>query len=230
MMTAELASLEQKIDLLTTQVAFVNQQLEDQRRRYEALDAFKQEALPIANHFVRLSIDELADIGSDFAAEDLLYLFKRVLRNMDLLVDLLDRVERLTGLADETSVIGRQVFNNAIEKLDFLERQGYFAFMNASLSIVERIVTEFSEEDVHALGDNIVTILKTVRNMTQPEVLALANRAVETMQAEPEGPELSTLGLLRELGDPRVRKGMARMLNVVKVMAEQPLPGPKNGS
>ncbi len=229
-MTAELASLEQKIDLLTEQMVFVREELEAQRRRQETLEEFKQEALPIANHFVRLAIDELADIGSDFAAEDLLYLFKRVLRNMDLLVDLLDRVERLTGLADETTAIGRQVFNSAIDKLDFLERQGYFAFMNASLSIVERIVTEFSEEDVQALGENIVTILKTVRNMTQPEVLALANRAVDTMRIEPEGPELSTLGLLRELGDPRVRKGMARMLNVVKVMADQPSPETKNGN
>jgi uncharacterized protein YjgD (DUF1641 family) len=229
-MTIELASLEHKIDLLSAQMTVISEQMEAQRRRQEAIDSFKADALPIANHFVRLAIDELADIGSDFAAEDLLYLFKRVLRNMDLLVDLLDRVERLTGLADESAVIGRQVFNSAIERLDYLERQGYFAFMNASFSIVERIVMEFSEEDVHALGDNIVTILKTVRSMTQPEVLAMANRAVETIQAEPEGAELSTLGLLRELGDPKVRKGMARMLNVVKVMADQPPPKMNNGN
>ena len=34
------------------------------------------------------------------------------------------------------------------------------------------------EHDARALADNVVTILKTVKNMTQPDIMALANNAV----------------------------------------------------
>jgi uncharacterized protein YjgD (DUF1641 family) len=89
---------------------------------------------------------------------------------------------------------------------------------------MDRIVTEFSEEDVRALGDNIVTILYTVRNMTQPEILELANKSLAAIRPEEEiQPEsVSTWSLLRELSDPKVRVGMARLLNLLKVLADQP--------
>jgi uncharacterized protein YjgD (DUF1641 family) len=100
--------------------------------------------------------------------------------------------------------------------------------LNEGWNIVERIVTEFSEEDVKALGDNIVTILGTVRTMTQPEILNLANNAIGAIEATPvEDEDISALGLLRELSDPQVRRGMARMLNIVKALADEP--GANNG-
>jgi uncharacterized protein YjgD (DUF1641 family) len=89
--------------------------------------------------------------------------------------------------------------------------------------IMERIVEEFSEEDVRALGDNIVTILTTVRNMTQPEILALANNAVGAITEAPADTKpLSTLALLKEFNDPKVRIGLTRMLGMVKAIADQP--------
>jgi uncharacterized protein YjgD (DUF1641 family) len=218
----DLAELNQKIDLLTSQVVYMNEQLEYQRQRLQAFEELKNDLVPIANHMFRLTIDELAEIGSDFQVEDLFFLVKRLLRDTDLLVRVLDRMEGIMDLADEGQLLGKQVFNNTVEKLDLLEQQGYFTFARGAAYIMERIVSEFSEEDVRALGDNIVTILSTVRNMTQPEVLSLANQVVDSVRDEPDSAELSTIGLLRELGDPKVRKGMARMLRIVKGLADQP--------
>jgi len=126
------------------------------------------------------------------------------------------------GLADEAQLLGKQIFSKTVETLDSMERQGYFAFAKQGGYILERIVAEFSEEDVKALGDNIVTILTTVRNMTQPEILNMANNALEAFRDE-ELPSkgLSTWQLLRELSDPRVRLGMVRMINLLKSLADQ---------
>ncbi len=225
-MDTDLSALHTKIDLLTTQVGYLTEQLEEQRKRQRELVELKQDMVPIVNHMIKLSIDELAEIGNDFQAEDLLYLLKRMLRNTNNLVLLLERLEGLMGMADETKLLGRQVFNQTVEALDEMEQKGYFAFARGMGYVTERIISEFGEEDVQALGDNIVTILTTVRNMTQPEVLGLANNMVGAMHEEPEEKDLSTWQLLRELSDPKVRKGMARMLNLVKAMADQP--GPPN--
>lgn len=246
-MDNDVALLHEKIDLLTSQLEvqntrlamietqgngnglmlekldYLTQQYEERLRRQDELNELKQDLVPIANHMIKLSIDELTEIGTDFQAEDLLFLLKRLLRDTHLLVGLLDRLESIVELADETSRIGQQVFNQAVFSLDRLEREGYFSFAQGGWRIVERIVNEFSEEDIDALGENIVTILTTVRNLTQPEIMSLTNNALQAIQDEPvtEG-DVSMWALLRDLNDPKVRKGMARLMNMLKVIADQP--------
>jgi uncharacterized protein YjgD (DUF1641 family) len=248
-MDSDVALLHEKIDLLTAQVQAQQAQLarldigsngepalngkidilltyvEEQRQRQLEMEEFKNDVIPIANHMVKLSIDELAEIGSDFQLEDLLFLVKRLLRDVNLLVSLLDRLESTVELVDEVQVLGNQAFHQAVLQLDQMERDGYFNFARGSWRIVERIVTEFDEEDVAALGDNIVTILTTVRNLTQPEIMELTNNALSAFREEPlpDG-NVSVFQLLRDLSDPQVRRGMARLMNMVKVLADQPGP------
>lgn len=220
--THDLETLHQKIDL-------ISEQLEAQHRRQQDLQELQHDMLPIMNHMIKLSIDELAEIGNDFELEDLLFLLKRVLRNTRLIRRLMDMVEGGAGLLDELEPIGTQVFSTTVETLDRMERDGYFGFAQEGWRIVERIVTEFNEEDVRALGDNIVTILTTVRNMTQPEILALANNAISAINPQEQVEDISTLRLIRELGDPRVRRGVTRLLNMVKALDDQSNPN-GNGS
>lgn len=215
--TDEIALLHEKVDRLTAL-------LEAQERRQRALEELQQDAIPIVNHAIKLSIDELAEIGTEFKLEDLLYLFKRLLRSIDKLNMMLDQVEALSDLQHEAELLGPQVFHVVVQELDRMERAGYFAFAQQSWDIVERIVTEFDEEDVKALGDNVVLILRTIRNMTQPEIMALVNNAVDAIRVDrqPMPENVSTLALLRELNDPQVRRGLARLLNMVKAVAETP--------
>ncbi len=246
-MDADVTLLHEKIDLLTEQLStqsqrlailesqgngnglvlekleYLTRQFDAQAQRQQELNELKGDLIPIANHMIKLSIDELAEIGSEFQLEDLLFLLKRLLRDTHLLVDLLDRLESTVELADEVQRIGQQVFHQATATLDQMEREGYFVFARGGWKILEKIVTEFGEEDIEALGDNIVTILTTVRNLTQPEIMSLTNNALQAFQSEPvsEG-NVSVWGLMRDLSDPKVRKGMARLLNLLKVLADQP--------
>lgn len=209
-------SLHKKLDYLVSQA-------EIQVRRQQEFDELKNDLVPIANHLIKLSIDELAEVGAEFSLEDILFLVKRLLRDTHLLVNLLDRIEGMVELSDELQVMTRQVFHQATLELDRLERKGYFAFARSSWRIIERIVEEFDEQDVNALGDNIVTILTTVRNLTQPEIMAMTNHALQALQDTP-APEknISLISLVRDLSDPKVRKGLARLLNLVRVLADQP--------
>lgn len=216
--TNDLETLHQKIDL-------ISEQLEAQQRRQMELQELQQDLIPVVNHMIKLSIDELAEIGTEFQLEDLIFLLKRVLRNTRLIRRLMDMVEGGAGLIDELTPIGNQAFSTTVETLDRLEREGYFSFAQEGWKILERIVSEFNEKDVRALGDNIVTILTTVRKMTQPEVLALANNAISAISPQEEVKDISTLRLIRELGDPRVRRGMARLLNMVKALDDQTADG-----
>jgi uncharacterized protein YjgD (DUF1641 family) len=222
-MDNEVALLHQKIDTLTEQVSFLTTQAEIQQRRQQELDELKQDAIPIVNHMIKLTIDELAEIDPEFEIEDLLYLLKRVLRNIPMILIMFDRFEAIMGITDEAQLLGKQVFSTTVEQLDEMEQAGYFSFAREGWGILERIVTEFSEDDVKALGDNVVTILTTVRNMTQPEIMALANNAIGAIQEVPPADKTpSTLSLIRELSQPKTRRGMARMINLLQVLDDQP--------
>lgn len=130
------------------------------------------------------------------------------------------RLEPLRDLAAEAGVIAGPAFERVTEVAARLDERGYVAFARGAGAIVDRVVTSFDERDVRALGDNIVLILETLKDLTQPEVMHLLQRTASAAQevehgaldAEPPG----ALALLRSLRDPAVRRGLARMLEVVR--------------
>jgi uncharacterized protein YjgD (DUF1641 family) len=85
------------------------------------------------------------------------------------------------------------------------------------------VVTAFTEEDVEALGDNIVLILQTVREMTQPEVMQMLQRTFTSVQddehVEPTEPP-GAFALLREMRKPEVRRGLSRALHMLSSLGE----------
>ncbi|KAA3643586.1 MAG: hypothetical protein DWQ07_24080 [Chloroflexi bacterium] len=219
----------EELELLHSKLDFLTEQMEEQRKQRQAFEELKQDMIPIGNQLIKLSIDELAEIGNEFQLEDLFFLLKRMLRNTNLIMEMMDRAEAAMDFADEAEILGKQVFATTVQKLDEFERAGYFQFATEGMKITDRIVTEFSVEDVQALGDNIVTILRTVRNMTQPDIMAYANNAVDAIREEPtDNGNVSTIQLLRELSDPKVRQGMSRMLQMMKAFADQPNDPPLN--
>lgn len=191
-MDKDLALLHEKIDYLTSQI-------EAQQRRQGETEELMRDAIPIVNHMIKLSIDELAEIGSDFQVEDLFFLLKRVLRDTQMLTGLLDQLESMAELAGEVQVIGKRAFHQTVEELDRMERAGYFAFARSGIHVADRLVKEFDPQDIRALGDNLIAALKT------------------------ETPEkVSLLDLMRALNDPETRRGLARSLNLLKVLGSQP--------
>lgn len=217
----DLMLLHQKIDYLT-------EQLDAQRKRQEKWDELYRDMTPIASDLMNLTIAELDDVGRDFELADILFLFKRLLRDVRMLTAMLEQMESMAELAGEMRHISRPAVDHLIDTLQSLEQKGYFTFFEGLTFIVDQIVTEFDEEDVKALGENVVTILKTVRSMTQPEIMALANDAIQRME-EPVEEDISTWALVRELRDPQVRRGFARLLNVVKALSAQPDTGTQTG-
>lgn len=211
-MDSELQALHEKLDYLIEQV-------EAQRRRQEIWDELLQDITPAVNDMFRLATDELDEISPHVELRDIVGLVKRLLRDVRLLNDMLDKLESLVELGEDLSQLAQPAFVQLVQKLDELERKGYFAFASEGMYTLDRVVSEFDRDDVHALGDNIVTILKTVRSMTQPEVMNMVNSAVTHLES-PIVEDVSLWQLLRQLRDPEVRKGLARILYAVKGIAQ----------
>jgi len=77
-------------------------------------------------------------------------------------------------------------------------------------------------EDVKALGDNIVTILNTVKNLTQPEMLHAINNAVSVYKNLDISvkEEISYWDLIKAARTPEMKRGMAFAIQFLKNLAE----------
>lgn len=149
----------------------------------------------------------------------------------DHLMDKLDAIEHkldyvagrqryVEELIDELMPVGRQVMTVAGTRLVELEQKGYFAAGNELLGLVDRVVTTYSAEEIRALSDNVVGILDTVRNLTQPDVLAVANDATDVLHHASEVAPVGVFGALRATRDDNVQRGMAIALQILEQLGK----------
>ena len=110
---------------------------------------------------------------------------------------------------------------DTIKKLNEFDQKGYFEFISEAGAIVDNVVTHFSRDDIRLLADNVVTILETVKNLTQPEVLSSIDNAVKIYSSlEMESvPSYSIWQLMREMNKPEMKKGLGFMVTFLKNMA-----------
>ncbi len=214
-----LLELNQKLDKLAIQVEFLTEEAHRQKRRQQEWDELKDDLMPVGNEIFRLSVEQLEEVQHHVQMEDLLRLFKRVLRNTRNLEMMLDQLESVSELLQDASSLSNDAFMTLLLQLNEMERKGYFVFLQGGLDMVDRIVTSFSQEDVAQLSDNIVLILQTVKEMTQPEIMnMLSNTALIVQDEEPV--DTSLLSIIRQMNDPAVRKGLAKSLHVLKSVGD----------
>ncbi|MDX1702190.1 MAG: hypothetical protein R3250_16305, partial [Melioribacteraceae bacterium] len=111
---------------------------------------------------------------------------------------------------------------DVMNKLDEYDRKGYFQFLKELENVAENVVTSFSVDDVKALGDNIVTILQTIKELTQPDMLLALNNAVtvyKNLNIKVEE-DVSYFSLLRKLNTPEMKKGLDFGIRFLQSLAE----------
>ena len=130
--------------------------------------------------------------------------------------DVSKRLESFDDLKEDLMPMAHSGLQMAYRRMHELEQNGTLDFVKESARVAETISTSFTPDDVRLLGENVVSILNTVRNLTQPEMLGVADRAATALQAEPEG----RVGLFKAMRDPEIRKGMALLFGVLREIGQ----------
>ena len=221
-MDQSMVDLNHKIDELTTQVGFLTEQAQIAERQRADRAELMRDLTPIANEAFRLSVEQLEEIQEYVELSDLLRLLKRVLRNGRNFEKMLNQLESLMDLVNTLGPLTDEAFGKAVESLTELERKGYFTFAQGGMRIMDNVVTSFSEEDVDRLGDNVVLILNTVKEMTQPEIMNFVRNTLLVAEGEIDKPvDISYTGLMRQMRDPEVRRGLAMTMRILHVVGAQ---------
>lgn len=214
-------SVEDRLDRIAAQLDVLTQEVARQRLEREKWRELQDDVMPVARAALASLGGDLEAVQGVASAEDLLRLARKLGAALPAIEGAVGQLDSLRELGADAAPLMRPAFATLTERLAAFDERGYFKFAQSGMGVVDRIVTSFSEEDVEALGDNIVLILQTIRDMTQPEVMSFLRRTMQSVQEEePTAEPPSLFGLLREMRDPQVRRGFGRALGMLRSMSE----------
>lgn len=221
-MDQTLAELHQKVDALAREVSYLSEQARLAERQRQDRAELMRDLTPVAHHAFRLTMEQLEEIQDHVELSDLLRLFKRLLRNGRNLERMLDQLEGLVDLADTLGPLADEVFAKSVEALAEMERKGYFAVARGGMQVADRVVSVLSDEDMHRLGESAGLLVGLLKDLARPELVNFFGGVLRTAKQEvKEPPDTSLLGLLRQMRDPGVRRGLALTLRVLRAVGAQ---------
>lgn len=220
--TTATPTIEERLDRMAMQLEVLTDEVMRQRASRERWSELTEVMTPIASQAMETASTELEDI--DLTLDDLARFARTMATALPTLEALMAQLPMVTELVDIAVPMARPIMDMGTERLAILDDRGYFDIARSGLGVLDRVVTSFSEEDVEALGDNIVLILQTVREMTQPEVMQMFQRTFTTVQegehaeaSEPPG----AFALLKEMRNPEVRRGLNKALHMLRSLGEE---------
>jgi uncharacterized protein YjgD (DUF1641 family) len=220
----QLEALNAKIDALTEQMAVLTDYVLEQRQRQQEWDELKEDLTPILMEMSDVAVEELEEIEPYVQLEDILAFLKRLAANLHNFETMLDQLESVNDLVQDMTPVANDAFIVAMDQMQEMEQRGYFAVLPELKRMADNVMDAFGPEDVRALGDNVVTILTTVRSMTQPEIMTLVQKLTDSTQEAVRTPDdeldISTLGLIRQMRDPQMRLGLARTMTLLRAMGD----------
>ena len=217
--------LTQKIDMLAEQVAYLTEQARIAEQARQSREELMETMLPVAKDAMRLTSEQMEDVQEYLDPEDLVRMLKKLVRHGPQIEMLVDQLDSLTDLLDVARPMLREGVDKATAMAGEFEKKGYFTFAQGGMRVMDNVVTSFGADDVNRLGDNIVLILNTVKDMTQPEIMNFLRNTLLVASKEVEKPvSTSFLDLYRQMQDPAVRRGLALTMRVLKVVGDQAVP------
>ena len=218
--TDRLSELEAKLDRLTEHVEYLAAHARQEAERREMVSELISDMSPIAAQAMSTMTHELNTTDLDMVK--VIGLLKRFAESAEVLDATLAQLQSAHGLLEDIMPLTGDAFVKVTSSLADFEQRGYFAFAKEGFGVLDRVVTTYDEDDIRALGDNIVVILDTVKQMTQPEVMTMLSRTVDSME-ETNVDSTSLFKLARQMRDPEIKRGLARMLGMLRTMgAENP--------
>lgn len=210
-----------QIDEINYKLNIILEEIELQRQHRRMMEDLKDDLYRVGKDFYETAIVELEEVHDHLNTGDILHLGKKLLRNVNNLSKAFDQMESLRDFASDVSPLVRESILDLMKKLDEFDRKGYFQFAKEIRKAMDNVVTNYSAEDVKLLGENIVTILDTVKNLTQPDMLQAINNAVAVYKNidVKVDEKVSLMSLMKELNSPEVRRGLAVGLKFLKNLA-----------
>ncbi|MCF6270645.1 MAG: DUF1641 domain-containing protein [Melioribacteraceae bacterium] len=214
-----------QINEINRKLDIILEEIELQRKHRKEMEDLKDDLMRVGKDVYQTTVEELEEVSEHVKTGDILHLSKKLIRNVNNISGMFDQLESMNDLLQDVAPISREIIIDFMQKLDEFDRKGYFDFIREISKAMDNVVESFTVEDVRALGDNVVTILNTVKNLTQPDMLHAIDNALtvyKKLDIEVEE-KISYFTLLKRMNTPEMKRGLAFAMHFLKSMVEKPV-------
>lgn len=194
------SEINNRFDEINAKLDLVLQHVDNQRRRYQAVEDLMEDAKIVGYDFFNTAVDELEQNSIEINPAELKMLLLRLTKNIGNLNELMGMFESINDLLKDLGPIVHDLGLNTIETIADYERKGYFEMFNN-------------------LADNMDNILKIAGNFSNPKLinnLEIISRKISESSIDNKIDDKSLFGLFKELKSPEVRQTLAYTLRMIK--------------
>ena len=215
-MQEQINEINRKLDLVLDEVIA-------QRETRQSIEDLTADLTIVGKDAFSSVVTELDNAGVELDGEAVKMLMLKFVRNIDTINEMFEMLESANDFLKDVSPILHQMGLDGIKMMNEMEQKGYIDFFREGMNIMDNIVTHFSTDDVKLLADNIVTIMETVKELTQPDMLKAINSGVvvyKSIDVE-DIPEYSLFKAMREMNSKEMRRGLGFMITFLKNIARE---------
>ena len=215
--------IQKQINEMNEKLDTVLHHVNQQRLKSEMVDDFLSDASIITKDAWDSTVKELDDQGVELNVDDIKHLSIKLMKNIGNFNQMIELFESFNDLAKDVGPITKEVGIDTIKKLHEFEQKGYFEFFKELTGVMDKIVENYSPEDVRTLANNMGTIMEIVRGLTQPEMLNAVNNAVSVYQnMDKENiEEYSLWKTFRTMNSKEMKKGMGFLMTFMKQLSQE---------
>lgn len=216
-------NIQEQINEINRKLDIVLEEVVAQRETRQSIEDLTSDLTIVGNDMFKSTVTELENAGIELDAEAVKQLLFRLLRNVGTISEMFEMLESLNDLVKDLTPVLHQMGLDGIHMMNDFEQKGYVEFFKASIKIVDNVVEHFSVDDVKMLADNAVTILETVKSLTQPEMLKAINSGLVVYKSiDVRGvPEYSMFKAIKEMNSKEMRRGLGFMITFLKNIARE---------
>jgi len=210
--------IQYQIQELNNKMDLVLEEIKLQKRQRGEMEDLKDDLMRVTKGIYETAVEELDQVSDYVNTNDILHFGKYMLRNINTISTVVQQLESMKDFLRDSAPLIRQYALDTMTKLDEIDRKGYFEFAKELGNISDNVITSFNKEDINNLGDNIVSILNTIKNLTQPDMLNAINDAVnvyKNLDIEIKD-NISLFGLMKELNNPELKRGLYFAIEFLK--------------
>ncbi len=209
----------------------ISLEVEQHRRHRLEMEELKTDLTSIARDMFDTTVMELEDIAQFVSTGDFLHLLKRLLRNTRTITDLLSKVESAKDFTEEAVSVSRELFYDAMMKLDELDRKGYFNFFRSIGAALDRAVEKLPPEEVEKITENVIMPgIELVSKLADTNLLFVLNRTIDTVREQSPGTfdTFSLWDTYKKSRTKEIRRIMGGTLFLLETLARETNPDQNN--
>ena len=216
-------NIQEQINEINKKLDIVLEEVMAQRETRQSVEDLTTDLAVVGKDLFKSTVAELDNAGVELDGEAVKQLLLKLVRNVDTINEMFEMMESANDLVKDVSPVLHQMGLDGIHLMNEFEQKGYFDFMKEAMKIIDNVVTHFSVDDVKLLADNIVTILETVKNLTQPDMLKAINsglvvyKSIEIDNVE----EYSIWKAMKAMNSKEMKKGIGFMITFLQNIAKE---------